>query len=674
MRLHRPEALERRRRLIETGEFDSALKRLRSDVEALERAGLRAPAMRAGYYHDYFCPEHAVELEFDSLSPLRHRCPVDGKIHTGERTSAAWRWFVNHNQYMLALKAAVLGTLTSDARPLEVARAVLLDYAERYPSYEPDPGYGFSGRACFHGLDEAVMTVHLAWAFDLAWPDGRDEGAARTVERLLVPAAEWILGRRRERIHNIECWLNAAVASCAALCDRPDMLSAALEPPYGFSAQLGQGVLGDGMWYEGTLSYHFYTLAALIWTARACEAARPGLARPPELERMLLAPLKVAHRDLTLPSTNDCWYPIDLVHRCGHGIPDPPAFYEVAMAWYEKAEFASVLAAAYERRPRDSVEALLFGSAEGLGRPFGPAKSELLADSGFAALRRGANQVSLKYGPHGGPHGHFDKLGISVFGAGRSLSPDLGTPGYGIALNDTWYRHTASHNTVLVDGERQEPGEGRLIRYEDGERFQAADAEVRWTSGAYAGVRMRRAVLLGDEYILDLFLVEAERERVFEWIYHNRGALVRPRGEVPAERDHVLAHVDIRSALSVRADEFRWELDGAGSTVWLPPQREEERFIADGPFNPASETAPMLVRRFRGEWAIFVSVICPWEAGTAPPSAAFEGSASAGSAAIAIALPAGWERWEIALASSRRGRALKYEFASGRGALERGGL
>ena len=47
---------------------------------------------------------------------------------------------------------------------------------------------------------------------------------------------------------------------------------------------------------------------------------------------------------------------------------------------------------------------------------------------------------------------HPDQLAIQLSGAGARLVPDLGTPGYGIALNDTWYRQTASHSTVLIDG------------------------------------------------------------------------------------------------------------------------------------------------------------------------------------------------------------------------------
>ena len=55
-----------------------------------------------------------------------------------------------------------------------------------------------------------------------------------------------------------------------------------------------------------------------------------------------------------------------------------------------------------------------------------------------------------------------DKLTMLLALDDQRLSPDLGTPGYGIGLNDTWYRHTLSHNTVLLDQTAQPPGRGEL--------------------------------------------------------------------------------------------------------------------------------------------------------------------------------------------------------------------
>lgn len=149
----------------------------------------------------------------------------------------------------------------------------------------------------------------------------------------------------------------------------------------------------------------------------------------------------------------------------------------------------------------------------------------------------------LKYGAHGGGHGHPDKLGIILFSHGERLAPDLGTPGYGIALNDAWYRHTLSHNTVLIEGQAQPPATGRLrgfspLRRHSGRRAPGGapglacgmiDAEVEWPAtleaGVYAGAQLRRRIFFRPGYFVDVCTVSCSQPRRLEWAYHNRGTL-----------------------------------------------------------------------------------------------------------------------------------------------------
>ncbi|MSS74005.1 MAG: hypothetical protein EXS64_21350 [Candidatus Latescibacteria bacterium] len=118
------------------------------------------------------------------------------------------------------------------------------------------------------------------------------------------------------------------------------------------------------------------------------------------------------------------------------------------------------------------------------------------------------------------------------------VSPDLGTPGYGIGLNQTWYRRTISHNTVLIDGLSQPPNEGRLNRFDGSgeEGFQIADASVSWAEGSYKGVHMRRVILMKTDppshppspkgsalYFIDLFAVTCDRPRQIDWVFRFKG-------------------------------------------------------------------------------------------------------------------------------------------------------
>ena len=126
------------------------------------------------------------------------------------------------------------------------------------------------------------------------------------------------------------------------------------------------------------------------------------------------------------------------------------------------------------------------------------------------------------------------------------MSPDLGTPGYGVPLNETWYRRTVSHNTVVIDGVSQPPNSGTLNRFDaSGEGgFWVADASASWETGLYSGVRMRRVILWDSEgpdtdpnsrYFLDLFPVARDRTRQLDWVFRCRGQ----RGPEMANRQNV---------------------------------------------------------------------------------------------------------------------------------------
>ncbi len=597
----------------EQPEYSAAIARLSRKLDAESKSRVSVRTERAGYYHDYFCPDHAKQLEFDAESPETHKCPVDGRSFGGEKLDAAWLWFLNDRLSSIAFESAVLGVSTGQEDYLESSRFVLTEYARQYESYEPDPTFQFSGRACFHALDEAVWLIHLTWAYDLVWGNTPNRNAGYVRTRLLEPAADWIASRRRRRIHNIECWLNAAVVTAGAACGRVDLIEEGLEGAHGFREQIRRGVLGDGLWYEGSLSYHFYTLAALMWTSRACEAVKPDLARSPALERMLLAPIELSAADGSLPSNNDCWNPINLTGRCGHGIPEPSDFYETGWAWYRRTEFAAALQRARSHRPRDSVWVLLEGRRvlpeSGASRV---EPSVAFQDSGLAVLRGGSLRLILKYGRHGGVHGHYDKLGLSIYGEGRDLSADLGTPGFGVRLSDRWYTHTASHNTALVDGNRQPPGWGSLLKFETAGDFQLADSAVGWTKPPYKGVRFRRAVLLKPPYFIDLYSVAAPESRQFDWIYHNKGTLRVP-GE-PALEDGAAPHPDLTGWARIHGVRTVQWTDGyeTGLTVFLGDADTGDLYSAEGPSNPASESRMAIVRRLRADRGLFVAVFCPW--------------------------------------------------------------
>src|SRR5262245_58236051 len=63
-------------------------------VERADRA-LREPIVipveGGGWWHHFFCPDHAAQLEYDLVRVEEGRCPVDGRVFTGEPYAGAWR-------------------------------------------------------------------------------------------------------------------------------------------------------------------------------------------------------------------------------------------------------------------------------------------------------------------------------------------------------------------------------------------------------------------------------------------------------------------------------------------------------------------------------------------------------------------------------------------------------
>ena len=112
----------------------------------------------------------------------------------------------------------------------------------------------------------------------------------------------------------------------------------------------------------------------------------------------------------------------------------------------------------------------------------------------------------LKYGPHGGGHGHYDKLGFVSYARGGILAVDPGTQPYGAPTHDTWDKMTVAHNTMVVDERTQAEATGQLMwsQFEPG--FSAARAEA---GPVYRGVRLDRTMLLTADYALDVFVGEA---------------------------------------------------------------------------------------------------------------------------------------------------------------------
>jgi hypothetical protein len=639
----------------------AAARRTLADRVAAYRGDLPPhPNRQAGYYHDYFCPEHAVQLRFDPHRPDHHVCPVDGATFAGEPFDSAWRWSLNNLLSDAALKLAVVVAL--DERSIgDAARAVaiLRGYAARYrtmpPAPTPHPNH--PGVVTWSGLDESVWIIRLAWAMALLRATGhvdrRQEAAIR--DDLLRPAAEHLQRVRWPEIHNVRVWNNAALVTLALVLDDARLLDETLHGSCGVDDQLAGGLLADGSWWEGSLSYHYYALAAMVWTARALYSSGHAFTGKEALRRMFAAPLAHAFPDLTLPALHDCWYHIGLLGEVGHGIPNASGFYETAFGWYGDPAFGWVLKRNATVHPRDAFEALLDGASVIPEVPALTPDHRAAARVGLAVLRTQATperqiHLALKATPDGGDHGHPDQLAIQLFAGGVRFVADPGTAGYGIALNDSWYRQSASHATVLIDGVSQSSASARIVHFEpDGDPKVAAGA-VTWDEGFYAGVDMRRTVLLRDAYALDLFRIRCPTARRIDWIFPCLGALTTPPATESAEGALIAPcgydwFNDVRRLINAGEARLGWRSGPTSLTLYLPAS-DDERFLASAPGNPADHAVSVLVRRRIAGTALFATVVAP-AAAEQPPSIRHVDWSTGSPFGVTIETATGVDRWRI---------------------------
>jgi hypothetical protein len=610
--------------------FSQAWAELRDEARRALAQGAAIPAEGAGWWHDYFCPDHATQLEYDPARPHAHRCPVDGRIFSGEPYDGAWRYLTHMRLAQGAHATALRWLASAEAACLAHVRAVLLGYAARYAAYQPHGEHAGKGRVMGQSLDEAVWSIALSWAYDAVRDALAPDERRQIEEGLLRPAAAHLLGQRFRRVHNIECWHLAALASLGVVLADQACIAAALDEHAGFPAQLEGGVLADGWWWEGSPAYHFYALQALLIGALALRHVRPEMLAHARLRAMLDAPTELARADLSLPALNDCWFGVsargELARRA--------ALYETAWTLWRDPAHAALLARLYAAgEPRRSTEALLFGP-EVLPAPAAvlPA-SRLFEASGYIVLRHGTGVpderwLLLKFGPHGGGHGHPDKLSLDLHAFGKRLSPDLGTPGYGIPLNRTWYRHTLAHNTVLLDSLPQPPATGTLVRFAPPEQgdFAVADARVAWPAEApepYRGAAVRRCVLWKspDEatgrplYFIDLVQVRCPTPRQIDLAWHHTGALELP-GLAPLGTPlSGEGYAHLTSIRQLRAAQWHaiWRLGDCGTQCFAADPPGATLLAAEAPYNPASERMPLLLRRVSAAQASFVAVYEPFQ-------------------------------------------------------------
>ncbi|MFC7622580.1 heparinase II/III family protein [Microlunatus sp. GCM10028923] len=618
--------------------FATARESLLAQAETALAADLRPVGEAGGWGHAFHCPDHVVPLEFDPAGPPQHRCPVDGKLWQGEDFDGGWRCALN-GRIMGGIQAcatvvAAVGP-EAGARWLAYPREILLDYAERYPDLPPSGHWAGKGKITGQGLEEAVWAIGASRCYDAI----RDQLSAdeRTMieNGLFRGLAAHVTDQLFHKIHNIECWQLSAIAHLGVILDDDDLIALAVDGETGLTTQFAEGILDDGWWAEGSPTYHYYMLSGALAAAAALRERRPAFLDTRGLRDMLLTPLSMIRSDFSLPATNDGWnsiaYPYGLAQYAGH--------YEQGYGLWPDPRFAEVLAAFYAQgTPRTGEAALALGpDLTGVTAPEGWPLRTVHPTSGYAILADDHRYLLLKYGPHGGGHGHPDKLALDLWADGVRLAPDAGSPAYTSPLQGPWIRQTLSHNTVLLDHTSQPEAEGTLINFRDPAEhpYGLAEASVAWPEDpdaivgrqgswlreprrthvpAYAGAELRRSVLWTADYLVDLVRVDAPQEVPIDLAWHHRGTLLEPVDLEPVgwqPPDETYAILDGVHRLTHQAQHWQasWEAEGVTTRLWAHDPDGTEVITATTPGNPPAEPQSTFLRRADGRAARFAAVI-----------------------------------------------------------------
>ncbi|MEA2246423.1 MAG: hypothetical protein QOH46_952 [Solirubrobacteraceae bacterium] len=272
-------------------------------------------------------------------------------------------------------------------------------------------------------------------------------------------------------------------------------------------------VRSDGVHREHSTHYHLIALRSFVGARE--NARRFGIALPAGYDE---------HLSLACDFAMHC-------QRPDGAIP--------ALSDSDNGRYGDVLALAGELLHRDDLRWVASAGADGSPpqrrHVSFPAGGYHVQRSGWGDRGRAyADERFLIFdcGPLGdGGHGHYDVLSVEIAAGGRPLVVDPGRYTYDEQAPNLrhWFKGTAAHNTVVVDGHDQapyrrgKPRQGTLPSARLLERHTAPGLDVvrgQVTSTCYDAVHTRRIAFVADEYWVLEDLLAGERPHRYDLRFH----------------------------------------------------------------------------------------------------------------------------------------------------------
>lgn len=366
---------------------------------------------------------------------------------------------------------------------------------------------------------------------------------------------------------------------------------------YGLVHQLRHDILGDGLHWERTLGYHYYTLMAL--TNLVDMLGNVGIdlwhRELPSANKNDLQDLHFAYG----PRGNKCFKAafdaplyamfgngdFSMVHDSGlyniRGVWIWGLLYNLAYDAYGDPNYAWLLNRIEKEYGPDrerpglpmplqthhaDVDFARLRSADYPAAAFAPTGNAAISlcgrlhrgcshfpAHGTVVLRGDAKDpngpgASLFYGPHQAGHQSPAALHLDIHLAGRPVTEAPREHGYDKPTYLTWVRTTVAHNTVVVDENAMFPYdcESQAVFEADSWRDSLSDSQLVYfapgrdfhavrvvNDNVYPGVVLDRTVIVTAAYVLDVYRVTADRPRDLDYAVHCVGRIPAPAAATP---------------------------------------------------------------------------------------------------------------------------------------------
>lgn len=442
---------------------------------------------------------------------------VSGRFTIGGRTlllgaDPDWRtnpfpddkeWRIEWVKFYYGLDLAHAGAVTHDARYRDAWRRMVTSFVAHVPT----------------GTDDTEVAARRIQNWIYAWNRFEHEGGCEPLDGLeaqhvttylwneVCAVRDNLTKERNHRTLELYALLVAALAF-PSLDEGAELRDFAFEQLH---LNLLADVRPDGVHRECSTHYHCIVLRSFLGAMQNARMA--GIALPSSFrQRVTLAADFALH----------CHRPDGAIPACSDG--DGENYADVLLLAGRLLDRPDYLYAATSGAS-GRVPSSLCGSF--------PSGGYFTQRSGWGTDRPYAHERFLIFdcGPLGdGGHGHYDQLSVEAASGGRPLLIDPGRFTYSETPPNwrRWFKGTAAHNTVLVDGldqtpyERRKPkGEvatGRLLARGSAPRLDLVAGQC--TSPAYEAVHTRAVLFVGAEYWLVADYLEGMREHTYELRWH----------------------------------------------------------------------------------------------------------------------------------------------------------